>query len=71
MSGIDGVYLGDGAYARNEAGLLWVETQRWDNLRQQTVMHQVALEPDVFLRLVAFARQVYPGILGPDNGDAS
>lgn len=48
------VYLGDGVYADEDGGMIKLTTARGDG------EVYIYLEPEVFAKLVAYARQVWP-----------
>jgi hypothetical protein len=49
------IYLGDGLYASFDGFTIWLRAPRDDG------DHRVALEPEVFARLVAFANEKWGG----------
>ncbi len=44
-------YIGDGVTAFHDGYQIWLETPR------ENGVHQIALEPDVFVRLLEYARK--------------
>jgi hypothetical protein len=45
-------YLGDGVYAKRDGDMIWLETER------ENGTHRIALEPEVFMALIAFATTI-------------
>ena len=44
----DAIYLGDGCYVGTDGYQIWLRTQR------ENCIHEIALEPGVFQRLIAW-----------------
>jgi len=54
-------YIGDGVYISFDGYQIWLETERVRNLRSGSVevcWEKIALEPEVFSKLLEYAKQV-------------
>lgn len=53
------VYLGDGVYAEEKRGMILLQCQTTVPFVQT---HYIYLEPEVYAKLVAYARRVWPEV---------